>query len=109
MSLQAELSERSRYSGRALYELESPPEDAYEHPYRRYYAFTGYYSELLRGFAIGVGVGFVVGFIVALLVFWQYIVARQPAPQPVTASVVFDRDEAGRITGIHYVSGGKNG
>jgi len=52
----------------------------------------------LAGLAVGIIIGFVAGFAVA-----RYLA------QPTHAAVVFERDEKGRITAIHYVPGAKSG
>jgi hypothetical protein len=56
------------------------------------------------GDAEWLAVGFLIGVLVGIPLGWlllQYAV--QPRQQQARASVVFDRDEAGRITAIHYV------
>jgi len=53
---------------------------------------------LLVGLLIGVMVGIPLGWILA-----QYVRPAQAQPAHASASVVFERDEKGRITGIHYV------
>jgi hypothetical protein len=57
----------------------------------------------IAGVVIGVVVGILVGFALS-----RYISSAQ-FQQPLYASVVFERDESGRITAIHYVSGVKSG
>jgi hypothetical protein len=80
-------------------EFGSQSEDAHDRLCRRYYELTGYYNEILIGFAIGAWIGFVAGLIVALLLFWQHIVAHHQAQQPTAAPVIFYRDWTGGITG----------
>jgi len=53
---------------------------------------------LVAGLLIGVMVGIPLGWILA-----QYVRPAHAQPAQASASVVFDRDEKGRITGIHYV------
>ena len=53
---------------------------------------------LAIGFLIGVLVGIPLGWLLL-----QSLVQPRQQPQQVRASVVFDRDETGRITAIHYV------
>jgi hypothetical protein len=53
---------------------------------------------LAIGFLIGVLVGIPLGWLL-----FQSAVQTRQQPQQARASVVFDRDEAGRITAIHYV------
>jgi len=48
--------------------------------------------------AIGIVIGLLVGIPLGWILCWSLM-------QMVPASVVFDRDEEGRITGIHYVPG----
>ena len=64
------------------------------------------------GEAEWLAVGLVIGVLIGLPLGWMLFQLSQPkqapqqqAPQQQAkaASVVFDRDEAGRITGIHYV------
>lgn len=52
----------------------------------------------IAGFVIGVAVGVVAGYMLS-----RFISA------PMHASVVFDRDESGRISAIHYVPGAQRG
>jgi hypothetical protein len=52
----------------------------------------------LAGLAVGIIIGFLAGFAVS-----RYLA------QPSYASVVFERDEKGRIAAIHYVPGAKSG
>lgn len=52
----------------------------------------------LAGLAVGIIIGFVAGFAVS-----RYLA------QPMHASVVFERDEKGRIAAIHYVPGAQRG
>jgi uncharacterized membrane-anchored protein YhcB (DUF1043 family) len=52
---------------------------------------------LLVGLVIGLLVGIPIGWLIA-----QVLMKAQPAQ---AASVVFDRDEQGRIVAIHYVPG----
>jgi Na+/glutamate symporter len=60
------------------------------------------------GDAEWLSVGLVLGILIGLPLGWLLLQALQPrqqqpqqAQQP--ASVIFERDETGRITGIHYV------
>jgi len=57
----------------------------------------------VAGVVIGVVIGFLLGFTLS-----RYISPAQ-LQQPLHASVVFERDESGRITAIHYVPGAKSG
>jgi uncharacterized membrane-anchored protein YhcB (DUF1043 family) len=57
----------------------------------------------IAGFVIGVAVGVVVGYVLS-----RYIPYAQ-AQQPLGATVVFERDENGRIIAIHYVPGATSG
>jgi hypothetical protein len=57
-------------------------------------------------FAIGLVIGVLIGIPLGWIFFQMYsgrFVTQMPA------SVVFDRDEAGRITAIHYMPGAKSG
>ena len=51
---------------------------------------------------VGAVVGIVIGFILALIILSYLTSSRQPT----YASVIFERDESGRIVAIHYVQGG---
>jgi hypothetical protein len=54
-------------------------------------------------------VGLVLGLIIGIPLGWviaQTFTRPAQAAQAAPASVVFDRDSEGRITGIHYVPGG---
>jgi H+/Cl- antiporter ClcA len=59
----------------------------------------------IAGLVVGAAIGFMLGLSLSRYLQQQ----QQPVQPPMSASVVFDRDEAGKITGIHYVGGGKNG
>jgi len=56
-------------------------------------------------FSDGVIVGLLIGVLVGIPLGWIVAQIFKPsqAAQAASSSVVFDRDEQGRITGIHYV------
>ena len=51
----------------------------------------------------GVIVGLLIGVFVGISLGWILAQSLLKPSQTVPSSVVFDRDEQGRITGIHYV------
>jgi hypothetical protein len=53
-----------------------------------------------EGVIVGTIIGIIVGFLLALIVL-GYL-----TKQPTYASVIFERDESGRIVAIRYVQGG---
>jgi hypothetical protein len=56
-----------------------------------------------EGVIVGAIIGIIVGFLLALIIL-GYL-----TKQPTYASVIFERDESGRIVAIHYVQGGSQG
>jgi len=49
-------------------------------------------------------VGLIIGLLVGIPLGWVMAQVARPQPPPAQpASVVFERDEKGRVTGIHYV------
>jgi hypothetical protein len=60
----------------------------------------------MAGEAEWLAVGLVLGLIIGIPLGWVIAQTFTRPAQASPASVVFDRDSEGRITGIHYVPGG---